>query len=54
MSELDKLLLGIEVEWKALDDISDIYGGLKGKAKMILQTVMLSMYLIKTYSIILK
>lgn len=33
MSELDRLLDGVEVEWKTLGDISEIYGGLKGKSK---------------------
>ena len=33
MSYLDKLLDGIEVEWKTLGEICEIYGGLKGKSK---------------------
>ena len=33
MSYLDKLLQGVEVEWKPLGEISEIYGGLKGKSK---------------------
>ncbi|WP_312133903.1 restriction endonuclease subunit S [Empedobacter sp.] len=33
MSKLDELLQGVDVEWKALGDISEIYGGLKGKNK---------------------
>ena len=30
---LEKLLDGVEVEWKTLDEISSIYGGLTGKGK---------------------
>lgn len=30
---LEKLLDGAEVEWKTLDEISSIYGGLTGKSK---------------------
>lgn len=30
---LEKLLDGAEVEWKTLDEISSIYGGLTGKGK---------------------
>jgi len=33
MSYLEKLLEGVDVEWKTLDFISEIYGGLKGKTK---------------------
>jgi len=33
MSYLDKLLEGVEVEWKTLGEISEIYGGLTGKGK---------------------
>lgn len=33
MSYLDKLLNGVEVEWKPLGEISEIYGGLTGKDK---------------------
>ncbi|NDP21405.1 MAG: restriction endonuclease subunit S [Paludibacter sp.] len=33
MSDLEKLLNGVEVDWKILGDISEIYGGLKGKSK---------------------
>ena len=33
MSKLEELLQGVDVEWKALGDISEIYGGLKGKNK---------------------
>jgi type I restriction enzyme S subunit len=33
MSVLDKLLHGVEVEWKTLGEISEIYGGLTGKNK---------------------
>jgi len=33
MSELSKLLEGVEVEWKALGEVAEIYGGLKGKSK---------------------
>ena len=33
MSKLDKLLKGVEVEWKFLEEISEIYGGLTGKSK---------------------
>ena len=33
MSVLEKLLNGVEVDWKILGDISEIYGGLKGKSK---------------------
>lgn len=33
MSYLDKLLEGVEVEWRVLGDISDIYSGLTGKSK---------------------
>lgn len=33
MSELDKLLQGVEVEWKTLGDICKIFGGLTGKSK---------------------
>ena len=34
MSYLEKLLNGAEVEWKKLEDISEIYGGLTGKSKV--------------------
>jgi len=34
MSYFDKLLKGVKVEWKALGEISDIYGGLTGKGKV--------------------
>ena len=30
---MEKLLEGIEMEWKALGDIAEIYGGLTGKSK---------------------
>ena len=33
MSELTKLLEGVKVEWKTLGEISELYGGLKGKSK---------------------
>ncbi|WP_027377932.1 restriction endonuclease subunit S [Kaistella palustris] len=33
MSELTKLLEGVKVEWISLDEISELYGGLKGKNK---------------------
>lgn len=33
MSKLDELLQGVDVEWKSLGEISEIYGGLKGKNK---------------------
>jgi len=33
MNYLDKLLEGIEVEWKPLGEISEIFGGLTGKSK---------------------
>lgn len=33
LSYLDKLLDGVEVEWKPLADIAEIYGGLTGKSK---------------------
>ena len=33
MSYLKSLLEDAEVDWKILDDISEIYGGLKGKSK---------------------
>ena len=33
MSYLDKLLQGVEVEWKTLGDICEIFGGLTGKSK---------------------
>ncbi|MXV14309.1 restriction endonuclease subunit S [Hufsiella ginkgonis] len=33
MRYLEKLLDGVEVEWKSLADISDIFGGLTGKSK---------------------
>ena len=33
MSKLDKLLEGVEVEWKTLGDICKIFGGLTGKSK---------------------
>ncbi|TAJ06600.1 restriction endonuclease subunit S [Marinilabiliaceae bacterium JC017] len=33
MSYMEKLLEGVNVKWKTLDDISEIFGGLKGKSK---------------------
>lgn len=33
MSYLDKLLQGVEVEWKTLGEVAEIFGGLKGKSK---------------------
>ncbi|SFG03725.1 type I restriction enzyme, S subunit [Salegentibacter agarivorans] len=33
MNYLEKLLEGVEVEWKEINNISEIYGGLKGKSK---------------------
>lgn len=33
MRYMEKLLDGVEVEWKALGDISNVYGGLTGKGK---------------------
>lgn len=33
MNYLDKLLEGVEIEWKSLGEISNIYGGLTGKSK---------------------
>ncbi|RRA93907.1 restriction endonuclease subunit S [Paenimyroides viscosum] len=33
MNKLDELLQGVDVEWKSLGEISEIYGGLKGKNK---------------------
>lgn len=33
MSELTKLLEGVNVEWKTIGEISELYGGLKGKSK---------------------
>ena len=30
---MEKLLDGVEIEWKSLSDISEIYGGLSGKTK---------------------
>jgi type I restriction enzyme S subunit len=33
MSELDKLLEGVEVEWKTLGEVCSIFGGLTGKSK---------------------
>ena len=33
MSEIIKLLEGVEVEWKELGEISKIYSGLKGKRR---------------------
>ena len=33
MSELDKLLEGVEVQWKMLGEVAEIYGGLTGKSK---------------------
>ena len=33
MSFLDKLLEGVEVEWKPLGEVAVLYGGLKGKSK---------------------
>jgi len=33
MSDLIKLLEGVKVEWKTLGEISELYGGLKGKSK---------------------
>ena len=33
MSYLEKLLQGVEVEWKTLGDICEIFGGLTGKSK---------------------
>jgi len=33
MSVLEQLLEGVEVEWKTLGEISEIYGGLTGKNK---------------------
>src|SRR5690554_4708750 len=30
---MEKLLDGVEVEWKALGDVAEIYGGLTGKNK---------------------
>ena len=33
MNYLEKLLEGVDVEWKPLGEISEIYGGLSGKSK---------------------
>ena len=33
MSYLEKLLEGVEVEWKPLGEVAELYGGLKGKSK---------------------
>lgn len=33
MSYMQKLLDGVEVEWKALGDVAEVYGGLTGKSK---------------------
>ena len=33
MSYLEKLLEGVTVEWKPLEQISELYGGLKSKSK---------------------
>ena len=33
MNYLDKLLKDVQVEWKTLGEISEIYGGLTGKSK---------------------
>jgi len=36
MSYMEKLLDGVDVEWKALGEIAEIYGGLTGKSKLTL------------------
>src|SRR5690554_2030591 len=33
MSYIEKLLEGVEVEWKTLGEVAEIYGGLTGKSK---------------------
>ena len=33
MSYLDTLLQGVEVEWKTLGEVAELYGGLTGKSK---------------------
>ena len=33
LSYLEKLLDGVEVEWKSLGEVAEIYGGLTGKTK---------------------
>lgn len=33
MSYLDKLLEGVEVEWKTIGEVAELYGGLTGKSK---------------------
>jgi type I restriction enzyme S subunit len=33
LSFMERLMDGVEVEWKALGEIAEVYGGLTGKSK---------------------